>query len=145
MTAALPTTRHGGDIDRRSARLICFVAASIALTLAMPAVAQTQAQMNATADGAFHTSDRAMTAQWKAIFARMKTLDAADTSRGGGFGYAAALLASQRAWLAFRDAECTIEGGKFAGGSMQGMAITQCRTRMTDARAQQLRKLAWRR
>ena len=117
--------------------------ALVALSLAAPAVAQTQAQMNATADGAFHRADRAMAAQWRISYARMKTRDAADTSRGGGFGYAAATLASQRAWLAYRDAECTIEGGEFAGGSLQGMAIAQCRTRLTEQRTQQLRKLLW--
>ena len=116
-----------------------------ALSLAAPALAQTQAQMNATADGAFHRADRAMAAQWRITFARMKAMDARDTSRGGGFGYAAATLASQRAWLTFRDAECTIEGGEFAGGSLQGMAIAQCRTRLTEQRTQQLRKLAWQR
>ena len=125
--------------------MIRFALAVAALMLAAPALAQTQAQMNAKADSAFHTSDRAMTARWKTTLARMKALDAANTSRGGGFGYAAALLASQRTWLAYRDAQCTIEGGEFAGGSMQGMTIADCRTRMTDVRAQQLRKLAWRR
>ena len=125
--------------------MIRFLATLLALALTTPVVAQTQGQMNATADGAFHRADNAMTRQWKATYARMKALDAADTSRGGGFGYAAATLASQRAWLAFRDAQCTIEGGEFAGGSMQGMAIAGCRTRLTDARTQQLRKLEWRR
>ena len=86
-----------------------------------------------------------MAAQWRVTYARMKQRDAADTSRGGGFGYAAALLESQRAWLRFRDTECTVEGGEFAGGTMQGMAIAECRTRLTDMRATQLRKLKWRR
>ena len=122
-----------------------YLLALPAVLLAVPALAQTQAQMNATADGAFHRADTAMAAQWKRTYARMKALDAADTSRGGGFGYAAATLASQRTWLAFRDAECTIEGGEFAGGSLQGMTISGCRTRLSDARTQQLRKLEWRR
>lgn len=119
--------------------------ACAALSLAAPAVAQTQAQMNATANGAFHRADTLMARQWKVTYARMKALDAADTSRGGGFGYAATTLASQRAWLAFRDKQCAIEGGEFAGGSLQGMTITGCRTRLTEQRTQQLRKLVWQR
>ncbi|GGA55479.1 lysozyme inhibitor LprI family protein [Sphingomonas psychrolutea] len=122
-----------------------FFMALATLSLAAPVSAQTQAHMNASADGAFHRADNLMAQQWKITFARMKARDAADTSRGGGFGYAATLLASQRAWLAFRDKECTIEGGEFAGGSLQGMTITQCRTGLTEARTQQLRKLEWRR
>ncbi len=49
---------------------------------------------------------------WRATPAYMKGRDAQDRSRGGGFGYAAALLESQRAWLKFRDTECVIEGGE---------------------------------
>lgn len=114
-----------------------------AALLAMPATAQTQAQMNATAGAAYKRADAAMTRQWTVTYAAMKRRDAADRSRGGGFGYAAATLASQRAWLAFRDAQCVIEGGEFAGGSLQGMAAAQCKTRLTNERTVQLRKLEW--
>ena len=101
--------------------------------------------MNAQAGVAYGKADAAMTRQWKLTYAGMKRLDAADTTRGGGFGYAAALLESQRAWLKFRDTECAIEGGEFAGGSMQGMAVAECRTSLTAERTAQLRKLEWRR
>jgi uncharacterized protein YecT (DUF1311 family) len=120
-----------------------FLIMLAALSLSTPVLAQTQMEMNASADGAFHRADTTMAAQWRVTLARMKQRDTADTSRGGGFGYAAALLESQRAWLKFRDTECTIEGGEYAGGTMQGMVITQCRTRLTDGRTQQLHKLEW--
>ena len=57
----------------------------------------------------------------------------------------AALLASQRAWLAFRDRECVVEGGELAGGSAQGMVIANCRARLTTERTAQLATLEWRR
>ena len=120
----------------------------LALVLALaaaPAAAQTQAQMNADAARAFQTADRAMTLQWQRTFAAMKQHDAAITSRGGGFGYAAAALESQRAWLKFRDTQCAIEGGEFAGGSLQGMTTVQCRARLTRERTVQLRGLMWQR
>ncbi|KQS02412.1 hypothetical protein ASG11_14900 [Sphingomonas sp. Leaf357] len=116
-----------------------------AALIAAPAVAQTQTQMNGEAGAAFAKADAAMAQVWKTTYARMKARDAADTSRGGGFGYAGALLESQRAWLKFRDTECVIEGGEFAGGSLQGMAMAQCKTRLTGERTAQLRKLEWRR
>lgn len=122
-------------------RLIVMGAALIA----PPAMAQTQTQMNAEAGAAYAKADTVMAQVWKTTYARMKARDAADTSRGGGFGFAGALLASQRAWLKFRDAQCVIEGGEFAGGSLQGMAMTQCKTRLTGERTAQLRKLEWRR
>lgn len=112
---------------------------------AVPAAVQSQAQMNATAQSAFARADAGMTRQWQVTFTRMKQRDATDTSRGGGFGYAAALLASQRAWLKFRDTHCVIAGGEFAGGSMQPMAVAQCRAQLTGERTTQLRQLEWRR
>ena len=112
-----------------------------AMLAATPAAAQTQLEMTRSAGAAFTRADAAMTREWQATYAAMKRRDAQDRSRGGGFGYAAATLASQRAWLKFRDTQCVVEGGRYAGGSMQAMVVAQCRTRMTDDRSAQLRKL----
>ncbi|VVT06873.1 conserved exported hypothetical protein [Sphingomonas sp. EC-HK361] len=111
--------------------------------LAVPATAQTQTDMNQQAGSAFKAADAVMTAQWTRTYAYMKRLDAQDTSRGGGFGYAAAALNSQRAWLKYRDAECVIEGGEFAGGSLQPMTRAQCAARLTRDRTKQLIALRW--
>ncbi|WP_260599690.1 lysozyme inhibitor LprI family protein [Sphingomonas endolithica] len=115
----------------------------IALFLAAAAPVQTQADMNRSAGASYVQADAAMTAQWQRTYAHMKSLDAQDGSRGGGFGYAAALLASQRAWLKFRDTQCVIQGGEFAGGSAQSMLVAQCRSQLTRARTQQLKTLIW--
>jgi len=115
----------------------------IALLVAAAAPVQTQADMNRTAGTSYAQADAAMTAQWKRTYAYMKRRDAQDTSRGGGFGYAASLLASQRAWLKFRDTQCVIEGGQYAGGSAQGMTMASCRTRLTRARTAQLKSMIW--
>lgn len=116
-----------------------------ALVLATPAAAQTQAQMNRAAVTAYQTADAAMARQWQRTYAAMKRRDAQDTSRGGGFGYAAGLLASQRAWLAFRDAQCVVEGGEFARGSLQATTQTRCKIRLTGERRTQLAQLLWNR
>ena len=105
---------------------------------------RSQVEMNRCAGLEYQTADAAMTRQWKTTYAYMKGRDAADGSRGGGFGYAAALLGSQRAWIKFRDAQCTIEGGEFAGGSIQPMTQARCKTRLTRERTAQLKALVWR-
>ncbi len=115
----------------------------IALLVAAAAPVQTQAAMTQTAGTSYAQADAAMTAQWKRTYAYMKRRDAQDTSRGGGFGFAGALLESQRAWLKFRDTQCVIEGGQYAGGSAQGMTMAACRTRLTRARTAQLKTMIW--
>ncbi len=115
----------------------------IALLLTAAAPLQTQAEMNRTAGTGYAQADAAMAAQWKRTHAYMKGRDAQDTSRGGGFGYAAALLESQRAWLKFRDTQCVIEGGRYAGGSAQGMTTAACRTSLTRTRTAQLKAMIW--
>ncbi len=115
----------------------------IALLMAAAAPVQTQADMTRSAGTSYAQADAAMNAQWTRTYAYMKRRDGQDGSRGGGFGYAAALLESQRAWLKFRDTQCVIEGGQYAGGSAQGMTVAGCRTDLTQARTKQLRSMIW--
>lgn len=105
---------------------------------------QTQTDMTRCAVADYARADAAMTKQWKASYNFMKARDAKDMSRGGGFGYAAALLASQRAWLKYRDAQCVIVAGEFAGGSVQPMAAARCKQRLSAIRTNELKMLAWR-
>lgn len=104
---------------------------------------QAQAQMTRSAGSSYAQADAAMTAQWKRTYTYMKRRDSQDTSRGGGFGFAGSLLESQRAWLKFRDTQCVIEGGQYAGGSAQAMTIAGCRTGLTKARTAQLKSMIW--
>ena len=51
----------------------------------------------------------------------------------------AVLRQAQRAWLTFRDAQCTYEGyGEARGGSMEPMVYSGCRARLTRERIAQL-------
>lgn len=117
----------------------------LSVLLLLVAAPQTQAQMTQSAGTAYAGADAAMTRQWQATYAAMKRRDAQDTSRDGGYGFAAALLESQRAWLKYRDTECVIEGGRYAGGSMLPMVVAQCRTKLTVARTTQLKSMMWNR
>lgn len=105
--------------------------------------AQYQIEMNLCAVRDFEASDAALNAQWGETSARMKALDAEiDREHDKQPGYFETLLDGQRAWLAFRDAQCLSESFMARGGSMQPMMISQCKTYLTELRTQQLRDLA---
>ena len=89
----------------------------------------------------YKAADSAMANQWRITNAFMKGKDALDHSRGGGFGYSAALLESQRAWIRYRDTACAVEGGVHAGDVRQALIVAQCKTALTNARRLQLKGL----
>ena len=101
----------------------------LALSAAAPAVAQTQAQLNAQAAAAYRRADTALNIQYGAARNQAR----ADAPA------AAALLASQRTWLAYRDAECRRVGQQYAGGSMRPMQELGCKAELTRLRIRQLK------
>lgn len=104
---------------------------------------QTQSNLNDGSGTALARADAAMNRQYRvtlSAMARMDSFDAPDARSGPT--YRAALLASQRAWLAFRDTECVVEGYEFRGGSAQGMAVSDCKAKLTRARTAQLATLS---
>jgi len=48
------------------------------------------------------------------------------------------LVASEKAWIAFRDAECKYQASGFEGGSMQPMVYANCLQSLTEDRIKQL-------
>lgn len=84
-------------------------------------------------------ADRDMTRAWTHVYAEMQQADRGEpkTERSTP-GFAAALLASQRAWLKYRDAECQIESYESLGGSLQPFTYNLCLTDLTKARTRQL-------
>jgi len=52
----------------------------------------------------------------------------------------AALRKSERAWIAFRDAECDLRTDESKGGSIWPLVHAQCLTELTRARIKQLEK-----
>ncbi len=100
-----------------------------------------QAVMNQCAQQAWQRADTEMNGAWRVTYAAMKRTDARNTSRGGGFGFAAATLESQRAWLKYRDTQCVLIAGRYQGGSMQPLVRFNCLERMTRDRTRQLRAL----
>ncbi|KQS02078.1 hypothetical protein ASG11_14890 [Sphingomonas sp. Leaf357] len=55
---------------------------------------------------------------------------------------AADLLASQRAWLKYRNAQCPLEGDYAQGGSLENVIVGRCEAELTLQRIKQLQDIA---
>jgi uncharacterized protein YecT (DUF1311 family) len=95
---------------------------------------QNQSDMTLCAGLAYTKADKALNAMWPKIKA-----DAEDSDKDTGkHEYADALLASQKAWLAYRDAQCTWLGFSAHGGSLEPMLVNQCLADATNLRIKEL-------
>ena len=74
--------------------------------------------------------DAALNREYKAARAAFQGDPAADS-----------LLAAQRAWIAWRDAECGFQYDRYGGGSMRSIAAANCRMSMTAMRTLDLKAL----
>lgn len=101
--------------------------------------AQTQMDMNHCAGERFGQADAELNRIYRDV---VRQEQAADRDAAGMIAShptnEEALRASQRAWLAFRDAQCEYESFEARGGSMQPMLYEDCRERMTRERIRQL-------
>ena len=83
--------------------------------------AENQADMTACAGQQFEQADSELNQSYKQIMARLK--NDPDTAK--------LLVAAQKAWIAFRDAECTFSSSASADGSIYPMLVVQCREGLT--------------
>ena len=104
----------------------------------------TQYDMNMCAGYRADRADAALNRQWSKTKAVMAKRDAQEaTMRADGDpSYADALVASQRAWLGFRDAECKVESYSMRHGSAQSLEYSECMATLTADRTRQLAQLA---
>ena len=102
-----------------------------------------QPEINRCAHADFLAADADLNAQWKRTAAQMRRLDDEFAPyHDERPGYFDSFLASQRAWLAYRDAHCVNEGYWARGGSMEPMLVSGCLAALTNQRSEQLRQLA---
>ena len=85
------------------------------------------ADMDACAGQDFMRADTALNALYKQMHGRYDMANRA------------LLVSAERAWIGWRDAECAYETGLSVGGTAHPMVETMCKTRLTNARIQQLR------
>lgn len=92
-----------------------------------------QAVMNDCALARFNEADAKLNQQWKTTLGVFQKQSSNDAKR---------LLAAQRAWIAFRDAECDVEFPWDIDVSMDKMMNVDCRTALTIDRTKKLAELA---
>lgn len=83
----------------------------------------TQAEMNRCADQQYRKQDQRLNAVYKKLD---KTPE---------------LVRAQRAWIAFRDAECEWAVAEYEGGSIVPMAYSYCLAGMTEERVKTLERV----
>lgn len=90
--------------------------------------ALTQMDMNACAGRNFDAADARLNGLWKQVTARL----------AGNADAKAEAVAAQRAWIAFRDAECTFAASGVEGGSIYPTIWAECRRSLTEERSRTL-------
>ncbi|MEA3011732.1 MAG: hypothetical protein QOD42_277 [Sphingomonadales bacterium] len=101
------------------------------------ALVTTQMELTACAQQDFERADAELNRLWREIIE-----GARETDRTPGNGRtaednrseAAILRRAQRAWLAYRDAQCEYEGLGNRGGSLEPMDVNLCLARLTRER-----------
>lgn len=88
--------------------------------------AETQVAMNLCADRSFKAADAELNRTYKALEQKVTTPGLAK------------LKAAQRAWIAYRDAQCAFEGAGTEDGSVHAMVVSSCREGLTRAQTRQL-------
>lgn len=86
-----------------------------------------QAAMTACFKGDFKTADTALNTLYQRL---TKSLEADDRKM---------LQDAQRSWIAFRDKHCAFVANPNVGGSIYSTIVSDCTTKATAARAEQLR------
>ncbi len=95
-------------------------------------------EMNICAGRAFEAADAKLNAVYKKALAAIPEM-ATGEKPFDARSWEAALRASQRAWVAFRDAECEEHVAMFwSGGSGATVDIIGCKTEKTEARTKEL-------
>ena len=107
---------------------------------------QVQQEMNICAAQDAERADAELNAVYRTAIASAQAADREYASyqtgtagRSSEPGEEASLREAQRAWVAFREAHCRLEGYEARGGSMEPMLEAGCRATITRARTAELR------
>lgn len=79
------------------------------------------------------TWDDLLNSEYAGLRDRARAMDAGETNPDYAVR-ADALLTAQRAWIAFRDADCALAYTEFGGGSMRRLSASGCHLQMTAER-----------
>ncbi|MDF2619904.1 MAG: hypothetical protein K0S00_2563 [Xanthobacteraceae bacterium] len=115
---------------------------AVAAAIALPGLTVGPARAQDCADPTQMGLDQCAGAAFKKSDARLNQIYGQISARlSGDAPTKAKLVAAQRAWIAFRDAECAFRAAGVEGGSIHSMTVTLCRTDVTDRRVTELEPL----
>jgi uncharacterized protein YecT (DUF1311 family) len=101
--------------------------------------ASSTVEMNFCADKDFQAADKALNAAYEAAVANIKTRELEKPYDAKSFE--AALRAAQRAWVAYRDADCKdLTAQEWSGGTGTTSAVLGCMTEKTMQRTKDLKE-----
>ena len=101
-----------------------------------------QSTMTRCAYQDYQAADRLLNAEWARALARRRYLDRSNAIPNDPTpSYEQVLVKAQRAWIAYRDAQCAVEGQEMRGGSGEPMIVGQCLARLTRERTAYLKKV----
>lgn len=102
--------------------------------------AMTQSDMTACSQEDYEAADVALNAAYRKTMARAQAMDKDFAEIGEGMvGAVDALKAAQRAWIAYRDAQCELAGFEARGGTMEPMLVAGCLAELTTKRTDELK------
>lgn len=119
----------------------------LALSVASPVSAETvdcanassTVEINFCAEKDFDAADKALNRAYEAALARIRTRDLERPYDRASFEEA--MRSAQRAWVAFRDADCKdLTAQEWAGGSGTSAAVLGCMTEKTIMRTKELKE-----
>jgi uncharacterized protein YecT (DUF1311 family) len=102
--------------------------------------AEAQMELTYCAEQQLNAADKALNVQYQITRKQTRKWDA--DADAGDKGAEDALVKAQRAWVAYRDAQCTSYGYQAHRGSMEPMLIYGCQADLTTKRTAELKDLA---
>ncbi len=99
-----------------------------------------QMEMNICAFQDYKAADSELNADYKRAMAFMKQADL-DYLPEGAVPGVIVLRDAQRAWITYRDKNCTVETLAYRGGSIVPLIWANCLEAMTRARSEELRRI----
>lgn len=97
-------------------------------------------EINACANQQFAEQDRLLNSAYQTL---LKTLSPNKAAGATGDSPRAMLVAAQRRWIAFRDADCKAQQQVYAGGSIQTAVYLGCMKQRTEQRIKELQVKEW--
>jgi uncharacterized protein YecT (DUF1311 family) len=123
-----PPSETGSLSMRLFATVFLMMLSAIPPAFAYECADQTQPGLNSCAEANYEKADVALNRAYKEIIRRLK--DDAATAK--------LLVTAQKAWIAYRDAECAFSASANAGGTIYPMVMAICLEAVTKERTRAL-------